>query len=126
MHNERRLKNMKNNSQKKDNKGVFGLTSVKGFIAILLTIAILAFLTIVIVYNLSNANVLPSGTYASNTSNTIFNNVTSGLATLFSYSGTWFTLLAVIVLVLIVVVALVVISSRALVSGGSESGSASL
>lgn len=54
---------------KMNKKGVFGLTSVQAFFAIILGIALLAYVIVVIMGTLTNSSLLPSGSKSGSTTN---------------------------------------------------------
>jgi hypothetical protein len=88
---------------RKDNRGVFGLTAVQGFFAIILSIALLAFIIIVIMGTLSSSSILPAGT-AQNQANSVLANVSGGVASFFSAINPVYAILAVLVIILVLVV----------------------
>ena len=63
--------------KKKNKRGVFGLTAVQQFFAIILGIALLAYVIVIIMGTLSDANILTAGSIAENQTLNILINVFS-------------------------------------------------
>jgi len=95
---------MKFKSMLKDKRGVFGLPAVQAFFATILGIAILAFVILVIMYNLSASTVLPTDSLASNQSIAILGNVSSGMTAFFGAISPVWSILAILVIILVLVV----------------------
>jgi len=93
---------------KKNKKGVFGLTAVQGFFAIILGIALLAYVIVIIMGTLQNSTILTQGTAAQNTTynnaNAILGNVSGGISGFFSNISPVYAILAVLVIILVLVV----------------------
>lgn len=100
-------------------RGVVGMDVAKAFMLIILTIGVIAFAVIIAVANLNSSTVLTSGSYEKNQSTNIFNNITGGLGTFFSNTGTFFTLLAVTVIILIIGLVIFAVNRF---GGGSSGG----
>jgi len=101
----------------KDKKGVFGLTAVQAFFATVLGIALLAFVIVVIMGTLQGASILTAGTLASNQTNYILGNVSTGVTGFFSSINPVYAILAVLVIILVLVVLVRVVQSP---SGSSQ------
>jgi len=101
----------------KDKKGVFGLTAVQSFFAIILGIALLAYVIVIIMGTLSSANILTSGSLADNQTQDILSNVSTGVSGFFSSINPVYAILAVLVIILVLVVLVRVVQSP----GGSSS-----
>lgn len=103
----------------KNKKGVFGLNAVQSFFAVILGIALLAYVIVIIMGTLSTSNIVASGTTAYNNTQYILNNVSSGVTGFFSSINPVYAILAVLVIILILVVLVRVVQSPN--SGGSPS-----
>lgn len=104
----------------KDKKAVFGLTSVQQFFAIILGIALLAYVIVVIMGTLATSTILSGNTVAANQTNSILNNVSSGITSFFSAINPVYAILAILVIILVLVVLVRV------VSGSTQGGSVQL
>lgn len=111
---------MKANLRKiiKDKKGVFGLTSVQQFFAIILGIALLAYVIVVIMGTLSSSSILTSGSLAKNQSDAILSNVSNGITSFFGSINPVYAILAILVIILVLVVLVRVVTGST--SGGSS------
>ena len=99
-------------------KGQLGMNTVKAFMIIILTVAIIAFAIVIAMGTLNDANVLTQGTLAANQTTNILNNVSEGVASFFSDSKTWFTLLSVVVIILIISIVIFAVSRFGGAAGG--------
>lgn len=104
----------------KDKKAVFGLTSVQAFFAIILGVALLAYVIVIIMGTLATSNIVATGSVAANQTNAILYNVSTGVTSFFSAINPVYAILAVLVIILVLVVLVRV------VSGGSQGGNVSL
>lgn len=95
---------------KMNRKGVLGLDTATAFVIAILTLAVVAFAVIVALASLNNSNVLTTGSQEANQTTNVLNNVTAGVAELFTNATTWFSLLAVVIIILII--ALVILAVR--------------
>ena len=89
---------------RQDKKGVFGLNAVQAFFGVILGIALLAFVIVIIMGTLSSANIVTSGSLASNQSSAILANVSTGITSFFSAINPVYAILAVLVIILVLVV----------------------
>ena len=94
----------------KNKKGVFGLTSVQAFFAIILGIALLAYVIVVIMGTLQTSNVVAAGTLAANQTTVILQNVSAGITSFFSSITPVYAILAILVIILVLVVLVRVVS----------------
>lgn len=101
-------------------KGVFGLTSVQQFFAIILGIALLAYVIVVIMGTLDDSSILTAGSIADNQTSNILNNVSSGITDFFSSIDPVYAILAVLVIILVLIVLVRV------VTGGGGGGTPQL
>ena len=101
----------------KDKRGIFGLTAIQQFFVVILGIALLAYVMVVIMGTLGQANILTAGTTAANQSGYILANVSSGVTGFFSAINPVYAILAVLVIILVLVVLVRVVSAPT--SGGS-------
>lgn len=102
----------------KDKMAVFGLTSVQQFFAIILGVALLAYVIVVIMGTLQSSSILTSGSLASNQTNSILANVSGGITGFFSSINPVYAILAILVIILVLVVLVRVVTSST--SGGSS------
>jgi uncharacterized protein involved in cysteine biosynthesis len=102
----------------RDKKAVFGLTSVQQFFAIILGIALLAYVIVVIMGTLSSSSILTAGSLAKNQTDSILNNVSTGISGFFGAINPVYAILAILVIILVLVVLVRVVT-------GSTSGAGS-
>jgi len=102
---------MKLKSIVKDKRGVFGLNAVQSFFAIILGIALLAYVIVIIMGTLSEASIVTSGSLADNNTQLILGNVSSGVTSFFSSINPVYAILAVLVIILVLVVLVRVVQS---------------
>ena len=88
----------------KDKRGVFGLTAVQQFFAVILGIALLAYVIVIIMGTLQTANVVPAGSTAANQTTNILNNVSGGITSFFGSITPVYAILTVLVIILVLVV----------------------
>lgn len=91
-------------ANKMNKKGQVGLDTAKGFMLGLLTMVVIAFAIIIALASLNNSNATTSGSLERNQSTAIFNNVSTGVSSFFSNTGTWFSLLAITIIILIIAI----------------------
>jgi thiosulfate reductase cytochrome b subunit len=111
----RRLKKIQMNR-----KGVFGLTSVQQFFAIILGVALLAYVIVVIMGTLQSSSILTAGSNAANQTDNILLNVSDGVTSFFSSINPVYAILAILVIILILIVLVRV------VTGGTGGGTPQL
>ena len=102
-------------SLKKRMKGILGLNTVKAFIVVLLSLAIIGIVTLIVLSAMQNANITTSNVVSGQINATV-GNVSSGITSFFSNSGTFFALLGVVVIILIISLVVVVVNRF----GGAE------
>ena len=102
---------------KKDKKAVFGLTSVQAFFAIILGVALLAYVIVVIMGTLSSSTILGTGSLAKNQTDFILANTSTGITSFFSAINPVYAILAILVIILVLVVLVRVVSGST--GGGS-------
>ena len=91
-------------------KSILGLNTVKAFIIVLLSLAIIGVVTLVVLGAISNANISPANSLAANGTNAIVQNISSGMINFFTNAGTYFALLGVVVIILIISLVVVVVN----------------
>ena len=91
-------------------KSILGLNTVKAFIVVLLSLAIIGIVTLVVLSAIQNANIVTSGSTVDNQTKAITNNVSGGISTFFGNAGTFFALLGVVVIILIISLVVVVVN----------------
>ena len=106
------------NLPKMNKKGVFGLTSVQSFFAIILGVALLAYVIVIIMGTLQSANVVTANSLAANQTNSILANVSNGVSSFFGSINPVYAILAVLVIILVLVVLVRVVSGG---QGGTPS-----
>lgn len=84
------------NKLNKDKRGVLGMGTAGGFLLGMLTLAIIGVAVLITLNALNNTSVATSST------TNVVGNVSSGVDSFFSNSGTWFSLLAIVVIILII------------------------
>jgi len=89
---------------RKDKRGVFGLNAVQSFFAIILGIALLAYVIVIIMGTLSSANIVTVNTLAYNQTQNILGNVSTGVSGFFYSINPVYAILAVLVIILVLVV----------------------
>jgi len=103
----------------KDKTAVFGLGSVQQFFAIILGIALLAYVIVVIMGTLSSSTILTTGSLAKNQTDSILANVSNGITGFFGSINPVYAILAILVIILVLVVLVRVVTGGA---GGASSG----
>ena len=103
-----KFNNMKNIL--KDKRGILGLNTVKAFIVVLLSLAIIGVVTLIVLGAIADANVASPGSVAANGTNNIIANVSTGITAFFTNATTFFALLAVVVIILIISLVIVVVN----------------
>lgn len=88
----------------KDKAAVFGLTSVQSFFAIILGVALLAYVIVVIMSTLQTSTILPTGSLGANQTTQILGNVSSGITSFFGSINPVYAILAILVIILVLVV----------------------
>ena len=88
----------------KDKKGVFGLTAIQQFFAVILGIALLAYVIVIIMGTLSSSTIVPTSSIAYNQTQNILVNVSTGITSFFSSINPVYAILAVLVIILVLVV----------------------
>jgi len=94
-------------------KGQVGLDVAKAFMLGILTLGVIAFAIIIAI------NSLNSSTVSTNATTGILNNISSGTSSFFANAGTWFSLLAVVIILLIIAIVLIAVNKF---SGGNSQG----
>ena len=89
---------------RKNKKGVFGLNAIQQFFATILGIALLAYVIVIIMGTLTDANILTAGSVAEKQTGAILANVSSGVSGFFSDISPVYAILAVLVIILVLVV----------------------
>lgn len=80
----------------KNQRGQLGLDTAKAFILSILTLGVITFAVLIAMSQLNASSAATTDTTS------VFNNISAGVTSLFSNSGTWFALLAVVIIILIV------------------------
>jgi hypothetical protein len=96
---------------KNDKKGVFGLTAVQAFFATILGIALLAYVMVIIMGTLSEADIVTEDSTADLQTEAILGNVSEGVTGFFSSISPVYAILAVLVIILVLVVLVRVVQS---------------
>jgi hypothetical protein len=90
--------------RKINKRGVFGLNAIQQFFAVILGIALLAYVIVIIMGTLSGASIVTSGSLADNQTKSILANVSTGITSFFSAINPVYAILAVLVIILVLVV----------------------
>ena len=96
---------------KSDSKGVFGLTAIQAFFVAILGIALLAYVIVIIMGTLQDANIVTADSLADNQTEYILGNVSTGVTGFFSSISPVYAILAVLVIILVLVVLVRVVQS---------------
>ena len=91
-------------------KSILGLNTVKAFIVVMLSLAIIAVVTLIVLGAILNANISPANSLAANGTTAIIANVSNGISSFFGNSSTYFALLGVVVIILIISLVVVVVN----------------
>ena len=102
---------------KQKKKSILGLNTVKAFIVVMLSLAIIAVVTLVVLGAIQSANIAAAGSAAANGTALIVGNVSNGITGFFANATTYFSLLGVVVIILIISLVVVVVNRF----GGSAS-----
>ena len=94
----------------KEKKGILGLNTVKAFIVVMLSLAIIAVVTLVVLGAIQNANIATPASIAANGTAGIIANVSNGISSFFGNATTFFSLLGVVVIILIISLVVVVVN----------------
>ena len=100
----------------KEKRGVLGLDTAKLFVLAILTLGVIAF-AVIIALDALNSNSGLTGQAATDT-NDVLQNISSGVVSFFGNAGTWFSLLAIVIIILVISVVIVAVNRF----GGSKSG----
>lgn len=102
-----------------DKKGVLGMEIGKSFLISIFVIAVIGFAALIAINQLNLAHPdAGTGSEAANRSTNVLNNISAGTEDFFSNAGTWFSLLAVVILILIIAVVIAVVNKF----GGGRGG----
>ena len=99
-------------------RSILGLNTVKAFIVVMLSLAIIGIVTLIVLGAISDANIT-ANTNVTQGTNAIINNVSQGIQAFFSNSVTYFALLGVVVIILIISLVVVVVNRF---GGGNTAG----
>lgn len=103
----------------KQKKGILGLETIKAFIVVMLSLAIIAVVTLVVLGAIQNANISSVSSAAYNGTSQIIQNVSQGITGFFGNALTFFSLLGVVVIILIISLVVVVVNRF---GGGAQGG----
>jgi hypothetical protein len=92
-----------NQSKPLNKKGVLGLDTAKLFVLAILSLAIVAVVTLIVLDSLQDATTLTDA-------GEIINNTSAALGDFFADAGTWFTLIGVVIIILIISSVIIVIN----------------
>ncbi len=99
-------------------RSILGLNTVKSFIVVMLSLAIIGVVTLIVLAAIAGTNIATGSTNASVYG--ITNNVSLGISNFFGNATTYFSLLGVVVIILIISLVVVVVNRF---GGGAEGGS---
>jgi hypothetical protein len=95
--------------KQKAKKSILGLNTIKAFIVVLLSLAIIGIVTIIVLSSIQNAGLVTTDVVSGQVNATI-GNVSGGIASFFANAGTYFALLGVVVIILIISLVVVVVN----------------
>ena len=104
----------------KNKKSILGLNTVKAFIVVMLSLAIIGVVTLIVLGAIQNANIATAGSSAANGTASIIANTSNGLISFFGNATTFFSLLGVVVIILIISLVVVVVNRFGGTAGGGE------
>ena len=99
-------------------KAQVGLETAKAVMLTLLTIGVIAFAIIIALASLNNSNATTAGSDERNLTSSIFMNISEGTSDFFSNTGTWMSLLAIVIIILIIAIVIFAVNRF----GGSGAG----
>jgi len=105
-------------SLRKSKRGVLGLDTVKAVMVTFLILAVIGVSIILATVSLRDSNIFTSGSQEQNDTNNIVGNISGGLVSFFSSTGTIFAILVVVVIILAISIIIAAVSRF----GGRESG----
>lgn len=105
---------------KSKQKSILGLNTVKAFIVVLLSLAIIGTVTLIVLSAIQNSNIATTGSAAANGTDSIIVNVSNGITGFFGNATTFFALLGVVVIILIISLVVVVVNRFGGGAGGGE------
>lgn len=117
---------MKTQNQKINKRGVFGLDVVGDTMSQLLVLAILAVSVILALVTLQNSNLFTANSAPANQTTLIVNNVTAGLTGFFGNSGTFFNILAAVVILLFISLVIYAVARFSNTARNADSGGSPL
>ncbi len=100
-------------------KGQVGLDTARAVMLALLTLGVIGFAIIVALASLNDSDALTAGSLEKNQTTSVLQNITGGVATFFSNAGTWFSLLAIVIIILIIAIVIFAVNRF---SGGNRGG----
>ena len=105
--------------KQKTKRSILGLNTVKAFIVVMLSLAIISVVTLVVLGAIQSANITTAASTADNGTKAIVQNISTGIISFFTNAGTYFALLGVVVIILIISLVVVVVNRF---GGGTEGG----
>ncbi|MFB6246869.1 MAG: hypothetical protein ABEI74_04750 [Candidatus Pacearchaeota archaeon] len=109
-------KGSKNKLGLNSSSGVMGLDVAKSFLVVLMSLVIIGVTTLIVLNSLGDTSVVKND----NGTKDVINNATSGVSSFFANTGTWLSLLGVVILILIIS-AVIFVVNRFGSSGGKNS-----
>lgn len=97
-------------------QGVMGLNVAKSFLVVLMSLVIIGVTTLIVLNSLGDTSVVQDD----NGTEDVINNATDGVSSFFENTGTWLSLLGVVILILIIS-AVIFVVNRFGSSGGGNS-----
>ena len=94
----------------KNKKAVLGLDTVKAVMITFLILAVIGVSVILATVSLRDSNIFTSGSTEQNQTTYIVNNISSGLVSFFSNTGTIFAILVVVVIILAISIIIAAVS----------------
>lgn len=103
----------------RDSRGVLGLDTVRAVMIAFLTLAVIGVAILLALVSLQDSNIFTPNSQAANDSDSIISNVSSGLTSFFSSTGTIFSILVVVVIILAITIIIVAVGRF---GGGARGG----
>lgn len=103
----------------KNKKGQLGLDTVKSVMIAFLLISVISVAIILALVSLNNSNIFTTGSTEANQTQNIVLNVSGGLESFFSNTGTIFSILVVVVIILAIAIIILAVQRFGGKSGGS-------
>jgi len=109
-------KKMDNLNTLKKKKGVMGLDVAKSFLVVLLSLVVIGVTVLIVLNSLGNTSIVSDDNETQN----VIDNASQGTSDFFSNTGTWLSLLAVVIIILIISTVIFVVNRFGKGEGGAS------